>query len=113
MTATPGLPARIIGLAIALLLMAIGVVYGFLQALQVPFIILSAIAIGALFFWAWMYVLGQFAASDAAEPGEGARIWRQFRPALIALALILGVFAILSATIPGFLNIWNGHRKNF
>lgn len=107
MSATLSLPTKIIGLAIALLLVAIGVVYGFLQALQVPFIILSAIAIGALFFWAWMYILGQFAAAAEAEPGQAARVWRQFRPGLTGLALILAAFAILSATIPGFFNVWN------
>ncbi|MGA0565216.1 ABC transporter permease [Ancylobacter sp. VNQ12] len=107
MSAALSLPTKIIGLAIALLLVAIGTVYGFLQALQVPFIILSAIAIGALFFWTWMFVLGQFVAAAEAEPGQAARVWRQFRPAITALALILAAFAILSATIPGFFNVWN------
>lgn len=107
MNAALSLPTKIIGLAIALLLVAIGVVYGFLQALQIPFIILSSIAIGALFFWSWVFVLGQLAAATETEPGQGARVWRQFRPALIGLAAILLVFAILSGTIPGFFNIWN------
>lgn len=107
MSAAPSLPTKIIGLAIALLLVAIGTVYGFLQALQVPFIILSAIAIGALFFWTWMFVLDQFVVATDAEPGQAASVWRQFRPAITALALILAAFAILSATIPGFFNVWN------
>ncbi|MGC4023822.1 MAG: inner-membrane translocator [Mesorhizobium sp.] len=101
-----GLAAKIIGLAIALVLAALGIAYGFIQALAVPFIILTAIAIAAVFFWGWMFVLGQLAASE--QSGEQARkVWNQFRPALIGLALILGVFLLLSVTIEGFLNVWN------
>lgn len=102
-----GLGAKVVGLVIALALAAIGVVYGFLQALAVPFVILSAIAIAAVFFWAWVFVLGEFAAAGEGEQGAAARVWRQFRPALIALGLILLAFAVLSATIDGFFNVWN------
>lgn len=107
-----GLPARIIGLLLGLVLAGIGVVYGFLQGTAVQTIILAAIATVALFVWGWRFVIGQFVShgtdGDAAsQPGELRRVWAQFRAGLITLALILAAFLILSLTIDGFLNIWN------
>lgn len=114
MTAMPpklGLPATIIGLVVGVILTAIGVVFGFLQNLSVQLIILSAIATLAAFVWGWRFVLGQFV-SDAAPADEGEiskaySVWRTFRPAVIGLGLILGLFLILSLNIEGFFNVWN------
>ena len=104
-----GLPARLIGLAAGLVLTAIGVVFGFLQGVAVQTVILAGIATLASFVWGWRFVLGQFATDGAAgaEPGEARRAWQQFRPALIALGLILAVFLLLSLTIDQFFNVWN------
>ena len=112
-----GLPARLIGLAAGLVLTAIGVVFGFMQGVAVQTVILAGIATLALFVWGWRFVLGQFVPGDAAgdtaggaagpQPGEARRAWQQFRPALIALGLILAAFLLLSLTIDQFFNVWN------
>ena len=106
-----GLPATIIGLAVGLVLTAIGVIFGFIQGVAVQTIILSAIATLGAFVWAWRYVLGQFIGDGPppadGEIGEGRKVWLQFRPALYGLIAILLVFLALSLTIESFFNIWN------
>ena len=106
-----GLPATIIGVAVGLILTAIGVVFGFLQGLSVQLIILAAIATLAAFVWGWRFVLGQFISDSVAvaegEISEGRKVWLQFRPAIYGLIGILALFLILSVTIDGFFNVWN------
>jgi ribose transport system permease protein len=104
------LPARILGLAIGLLLAVIGAGYGFAQGVAVQVVILSAIATLALFVFAWRYVIGQFL--DPSEPAiDGPsplrRAWVQYRWPLLGLALILLAFLVLSLTVEAFFNIWN------
>lgn len=109
-TQTLGLPARIIGLAAAIVLTVIGVIFGFVQGTSVQIIILAGVVTLAAFVWGWRYVLGQFL-SDAPQsdqgPSEARRAWLQFRPALIGLAVIGAGFLLLSLTIEGFFNVWN------
>ncbi len=113
--ATPqlSLPARIVGLAVGLILTAIGVIYGFVQGTSVQVVILAGIATLAAFVWGWRFVLGQFVAEPGAagsaegEPSELRRAWRRFRAPLIGLALILLAFLVLSLTVAGFFNVWN------
>ncbi len=104
------LPARIIGLAVALILTAIGVIFGFMQNVSVQIVILSAIATLALFFWSWRFVLGQFTVG-VSPVGVGSeefhKVWLQYRTPLIGLAVALAAFLILSLTIDGFFNVWN------
>lgn len=106
-----GLPATIIGLAVGVILTAIGVVFGFLQGISVQLIILSAIATLAAFVWGWRFVLGQFVGDGPGpaegEISEGRKVWLQFRPAIYGLIAILTLFLILSVTIEGFFNVWN------
>lgn len=106
-----GLPATIIGVAVGLILTAIGVVFGFLQGLSVQLIILAAIATLAAFVWGWRFVLGQFISDTVSvaegEISEGRKVWLQFRPAIYGLIGILALFLILSVTIEGFFNVWN------
>ncbi|MBA69567.1 MAG: inner-membrane translocator [Rhizobiales bacterium] len=106
-----GLPATIIGLAVGVILTAIGVVFGFLQGISVQLIILSAIATLAAFVWGWRFVLGQFVSEGPVpaegEISEGRKVWLQFRPAIYGLIAILALFLILSVTIDGFFNVWN------
>ena len=106
-----GLPATIIGVAVGLILTAIGVVFGFLQGLSVQLIILAAIATLAAFVWGWRFVLGQFISDSVSiaegEISEGRKVWLQFRPAIYGLIGILALFLILSVTIDGFFNVWN------
>ena len=104
------LPARILGLAIALLLAGLGAGFGFAQGMAVQVVILSAIATLALSVWAWRYVIAQFiegAPLVADGPGPLRQAWLQYRWPLIGLALVLGAFLLLSLSIPGFFNIWN------
>lgn len=104
------LPARILGLAIGVVLTVIGVSFGFAQGMSVQIIILAAIATMASFIWAWGFVIGQFAqdgttASDGPSPLR--RAWIAYRWPLLGLALILLAFLVLSLTVEGFFNIWN------
>ncbi|MCY0148607.1 ABC transporter permease [Hoeflea sp. G2-23] len=105
-----GLPAKIIGLVVGIILTVIGVIFGFMQGTSVQIIILSAIATLAAFVWGWRYVLGQFIEAqpeNAEGPSEIRRVWLQFRPALIGLVAILLLFLVLSLTIENFFNVWN------
>ena len=104
------LSARIVGLVVAVILTAIGAVFGFIQNVSVQVIILSAIATLTLFFWSWRFVLGEFiqrASPDGAPSGEFRRTWLQFRTPLIGLAAVLSAFIALSLTIVDFFNVWN------
>ena len=109
------LPVIIIGLAIAIILTVIGVVFGFKQGLSVQLIILSAITTMVAFMWGWRFVLGQFASHFAksekqTEEGavsEGRKVWLQFRAPLYGLLFLLALFLILSLTVESFFNIWN------
>ncbi len=104
------LPARILGLAIGIVLTAIGVGFGFAQGLSVQIIILAAIATMASFTWAWGFVIGQFAKDGPAAtdgPSPLRRAWIAYRWPLFGLALILLAFLLLSLTVDGFFNIWN------
>lgn len=104
------LPTRIIGLVVGIILTSIGVIYGFLQGTSVQLVILAGVATLAAFVWGWRYVLGQFAGDGISAddgPSESLRVWRQFRPALIGLAVILLLFLVLSLSIRDFFNVWN------
>lgn len=105
-----GLPARILGLVIAILLAGLGAGFGFAQGMAVQVVILSAIATLALTVWAWRYVIGQFVETEtivADGPSPLRQAWMQYRWPLIGLALVLAAFLLLSLSIPGFFNIWN------
>jgi ribose transport system permease protein len=105
------LPARILGLAIAIVLTAIGAGFGFAQGLSVQVVILAAIATMALFVWGWRFVIGQFLdglpPAELDGPGPLRVAWLQYRWPLAGLALILLVFLLLSLTVEGFFNVWN------
>ena len=104
------LPARILGLCIAVVLTVIGVGYGFAQGASVQIIILAAIATMAAFTWGWRYVLAQFiepGPTSSDGPSSLRRAWLAYRWPLLGLALILLAFIVLSLTVKGFFNIWN------
>ena len=105
-----GLPARILGLVIAILLAGLGAGFGFAQGMAVQVVILSGVATLALTVWAWRYVIGQFVEVEPVA-GEGLsplrQAWMLYRWPLIGLALVLAAFLLLSLSIPGFFNIWN------
>lgn len=105
------LPARILGLAIAVVLTGIGFGFGLAQGLSVQVVILAAIATMALFIWGWRFVIGQFLdglpPAEADGPSPLRTAWIQYRWPLAGLALILLAFLLLSLTIEGFFNVWN------
>ncbi|MCV3765862.1 ABC transporter permease [Rhizobium sp. TRM95796] len=104
------LPARILGLVVALLLAGLGAGFGFAQGMAVQIVILSAIATLALFVLAWRFIIGQFASDEAVAsdgPGQFQSVWMQYRWPLIGLVLVLAAFLLLSVSIEGFFNIWN------
>ena len=104
------LPARILGLVIAILLTGLGAAFGFAQGMAVQIVILSAIATLALTVFAWRYVIGQFVDVEPASddgPSPLQQTWMQYRWPLLGLALVLAAFLLLSLTITTFFNIWN------
>jgi len=106
------LATRLLGLIAGGILTLLSVIFGFVQDQPVQSIILYALATMALFFWAWKFILPHFLverehAEDTHGPGPFRRIWIDYRPSLIGLALIVLAFFILAASIDGFLNGWN------
>lgn len=105
-----GLPANAAGLAIGLILTAIGIVFGFLQGLTVPVIILTAITTLGAFVVLWRLVLGQFIDDKPRAEGEISEVraaWRTYRVAILGVLAALVLFLILSLSITGFFNVWN------
>ncbi|MEI4263793.1 ABC transporter permease [Roseovarius sp. D0-M9] len=107
------LATRILGLIIGAGLTLLSVIFGFLQGVAVPAIILYALATMALFFWGWKFILPHFLNEvegekdkDVSGPGPFRRIWIQYYPSLLGLAAILVVFFILAVSVDGFLNGW-------
>lgn len=106
------LATRLLGLISGGILTLLSVIFGFVQDQPVQSIILYALATMALFFWAWKFILPHFliereTKEESHGPGPFQRIWIDYRPSLIGLALILIAFFILAASIEGFLNGWN------
>lgn len=106
------LATRLLGLIAGGVLTLLSVIFGFVQDQPVQSIILYALATMALFFWAWKFILPHFLierehSDDTYEPGPFRRIWIEYQPSLIGLALIVLAFFILAASIDGFLNGWN------
>ena len=107
------LATRILGLIIGAGLTLLSVIFGFVQNVSVPAIILYALATMALFFWGWKFILPHFLNEvereremDVSGPGPFRRVWIQYYPSLLGLAAILVVFFILAAAIDGFLSGW-------
>lgn len=103
-----------VGLAVAVLVAGLGVIVGLWQKLPGQQVIFYAASTFALVVWILnTYVTpGAPNASDAAIEGPGgmARLrafLRRHRGLLIALALLLGVFVVASATVVGFFSVLN------
>jgi ribose transport system permease protein len=112
-TRTLSLATRLLGLIIGTVLTLLSVIFGFVQGVAVPAIILYALATMALFFWGWKFILPHFlieaeqdAEADVTGPGPFRRVWIRFMPSLLGLGAILIVFFILAVSVEGFLNGW-------
>jgi len=106
------LATRLLGLIVGGVLTLLSVIFGFVQDQPVQSIILYALATMALFFWAWKFILPHFLiererSEDEHGPGPFRRIWIEYQPSIIGLAVIVLGFFILAASIDGFLNGWN------
>ena len=106
------LATRLLGLILGGGLTLLSIIFGFIQGVPVPAIILYALTTITLFFFGWKFVLPHFLIAtekkDEAEEGPGPfrLILIKYYPALIVLGLILIAFFILGAGFDGFLSGW-------
>lgn len=106
-----------LNLAIALVVGGIGFGLGFYQGLQAQVVILYTVVSVAVLFWAANYVAVIFEARHAAQEeedagrrrqGGGARsVWAANRVLIVAMALLLIAYLIVTATVPGFRTVGN------
>ena len=106
-----------LNLAIALIVGAIGFGLGFHQGIAAQLVILYTIVSVAVLFWIANYVAviferrGDRAAdverpTDIASGGSGS-VWASNRVLIVAMALLLGIFLIVTATVPAFRSVGN------
>jgi len=99
------LPARIIGLLIAVVLTIASVGLGLYENLPAQQVILYSAATLALSAWIWRFYVIQFA-SGVEGAGELRNAWRKYRSGILGFLVLCGVFFLLSVTIDGFFNVW-------
>ncbi len=108
-----------LNLAIALIVGAIGFSVGFAQGESAQTVLLFTVIMVAVLFWFANYVTVAFenrAATAAADAGEaeaingivGIRsIWAANRALIVAMALLLVAYLIITATVPAFRTVGN------
>jgi ribose transport system permease protein len=113
-----GRVAKWIGLAVAILVAGLGLIFGFWQNMPAQQVIFYAAATFALVIWAWNSYLNGWLlelslrnAKDGATPQSGKAAFRGFlirnRALLISLGLLLLGFLILAATLKNFMTTVN------
>ena len=117
----PNAPVLIwLNLAIALIVAAVGFALGFYQGIQAQLVILYTVVSAAVLFWVANYVTVIFerrggaaaGTDDPAEAAAGARpgagsVWAANRVLIVAMALLLVAYLIVTATVPGFRTLAN------
>lgn len=106
-----------LNLAIALIVGAIGFGLGFYQGIAAQLVILYTIVSVAVLFWIANYVAVIFErrrdrADDVERPtdtasGRSGSVWASNRVLIVAMALLLGAFLIITATVPAFRSVPN------
>lgn len=106
-----------LNLVLALVVAGIGFGLGFYQGLQAQFVILATVVSFAVLFWALNYVATVFearhlasAASDEAAdagPVRPASLWATNRVLIVAMALLLLVYLVVTVSAPGFRTVGN------
>ena len=103
----------VLNLAVALITGAIGFGVGFAQGMPAQTVILYTVITVAVLFWALNYIVvtlesRQVAPAISATSQVGARkLWRENRILIIAMALLLLAYLIITATVPPFRSISN------
>jgi ribose transport system permease protein len=111
------------GLAVAFIVAAIGLIFGFYQGLPAQQVILYTAATFALVAWTWRAFTMRWSEGGKAAPAErrdaegnlvptpGRAAWRSFirayRAVIAGLIILLLVFGICSITITGFFSVLN------
>jgi ribose transport system permease protein len=105
-----------INLAAALVVAAIGFGLGFGQGMKAQEVILYTIVSVAILLWALNYVVVIFESRSAAptvadsvgsQGGGAGAVWQANRVLIIAMALLLIAYLIITATVPAFRSISN------
>ncbi|WP_426034617.1 ABC transporter permease [Cypionkella sp. TWP1-2-1b2] len=103
-----------LNLSLALIIAAIGFGLGFGQGMQAQAVILSTVISVAVLLWLLNYiaVIFETRAIARAEPiaettSKRPSVWRSNRVLIIAMVLLLLVYLIVTATVPGFRSITN------
>lgn len=99
-----------LNLALALIVAAIGFGLGFGQGMKAQVVILSTVISVAVLLWLLNYIAVMFdsrAGPRAAPAPKTAGIWRSNRVLIAAMALLLLVYLIVTATVSEFRSITN------
>lgn len=100
-----------VNLAATLIIAAIGFGLGFGQGLAAQYVILATVVSVAVLLWLLNYVVVIFetrAADEAdTEPGKARALWRSNRVMIIAMAVLLIAYLIVTASVPAFRSVTN------
>lgn len=100
-----------VNLAATLIIAAIGFGLGFGQGLAAQYVILATVVSVAVLLWLLNYVVVIFetrAADEAdTEPGKVRALWRSNRVMIIAMAVLLIAYLIVTASVPAFRSVTN------
>jgi ribose transport system permease protein len=97
-----------INLAVTLIIAAIGLGLGFAQGLAAQVVILYTVVSVAVLLWLLNYVTTIFDSRSAtAEPGGARVFWRANRVMIIAMAALLILYLLVTASVPEFRAVTN------
>ena len=108
----------VLNLTIALVVAAIGFALGFAQGLPAQTVILYTVITAAVLFWAANYIAVAFESRQPARPGSeetvstpgllgAGSVWEANRVLIVAMALLLLAYLIITATVPPFRTLGN------
>jgi len=100
-----------INLAAALIVAAIGFGLGFAQEISALYVILSTIVSIAVLLWLLNYIVVLFetraGGTAEADPGRRRALWQSNRVMVIAMAILLIAYLIVTASVPAFRSVTN------
>jgi ribose transport system permease protein len=105
-----------LNLAITFVVAAIGFGLGFAQGLSAQLVILYTLISSAVLFWLINYIAVVFdsrpatplrEAAEGEQPAGARGLWRNNRVLIVAMAVLLVAYLIVTASVPGFRTITN------
>ena len=98
-----------LNLTVALIVAAIGLGVGFAQGLKAQLVILYTVISVAVLLWLLNYVTTIFESrsNSAAAPSDARGVWRTNRVMIIAMAALLVLYLLVTASVPAFRSVTN------